>query len=173
MRVNYNFDMNKLARHFTYEITLESNNKKSRAVGYGYIGQNSAHFFSSRLIDICNKTELKIMRYIDVTLKDHSSSLKLSNKDIAVSLGLNSSDEIGKSIKSLCDKHIIVNWKDILGDDFDHIIIPAKYYFVNPNYLHHINATEYEANVNATIHKLEDTSKTHEVDIDWAVVIIE
>ena len=39
MRVNYDFDMNKLARHFTYEITLESNNKKSRAVGYGYIGQ--------------------------------------------------------------------------------------------------------------------------------------
>ena len=90
MRVNYNFDMNKLARHFTYEITLESNNKKSRAVGYGYIGQNSAHFFNSRLIDKCNKTELKIMRYIDVTLKDHSCSLKLSNKDIAVSLGLNS-----------------------------------------------------------------------------------
>ena len=88
MRVNYNFDMNKLAHHFTYDITLESNNKKSKAVGYGYIGQNSAHFFSSRLIDICNKTELKIMRYIDVTLYDHATSLKLSNKDIAISLNL-------------------------------------------------------------------------------------
>lgn len=173
MRVNYNFDMNKIAQHFTYEITLESNKQKSRAVGYGYIGQKSAHFFSSRLIDICNKTELKVMRYVDVTLYDHATSLKLSNKDIAISVGLSSSDEIGKAIKSLCEKKILINWKDILGEDYKHIVIPSKYYFVNPNYLHHISPTEYEANVKATKHKLDDTSKTHEVDIDWAVVILE
>lgn len=132
----------------------------------------SNRFFNSCLIDICNRTELKVMRYVDINLYEHATSLKLSNKDIAISAGLSSSDEIGKAIKSLREKRILINWNDILGDDFPHIIIPSKYYFVNPNYLHHISPTEYEANVNSTRHKLEDTSKTHEVDIDWAVVLL-
>ena len=129
-------------------------------------------YFNTELIRLFSSgSTLNLLEIIDRFLDDNSISVRLSLDNIC-----NHKKVLIKhykeSLRFLQDKEIIFDWKHILKDKYPHIIIPDDMYLVNPNYIRHINKTQFKKYLKRTANKIKDTNWRCVVDEHWVVNLI-
>lgn len=129
-------------------------------------------YFNTKLIRMFGAGyELKMLEIIDRFLGDNAISVRLSLKDIC-----SHSKVMIRRYKAALDflqrNNIIFNWKQLIGYNHPNIIVPDDMYLVNPEYIRHINKTQFKKYLKRTANKIADTNTKCVVDEYWAVNLI-
>lgn len=129
-------------------------------------------YFNTKLIRLFSAGyELKMLEIIDRFLGNNAISVRLPLEDIC-----NHRKVIIRHYKAALDflqrNNIIFNWKQIIGYNYSNIIVPNDIYLVNPEYIRHINKTQFKKYLKRTANKIADTNTKCVVDEYWAVNLI-
>lgn len=129
-------------------------------------------YFNTELIRLFGASyELKMLEIIDRFLGDDAISVRLSLEDICNHRKV-MIRHYKEALRFLQNKEIIFSWKQIIGDNYPHIIVPDDIYLVNPKYIRHINKTQFKKYLKRTANKIADTNIKCVVNEYWAVNLI-